>query len=449
MKREKIFRAVMAVTIMFAALTSAMATEKTLKVKIAGEGIEEAKMYVQPMQPGLDVQSCEMERTGNEFAAQVEASAENLYRLIYICRQTQTIVPLYAEGELLNVSLVLDGNMPVATDNDNNKALSAMGRFVAANDRAMWERRPQESAVIKAMLGAYSVAADSILSIYKCRPNVAQYIKMWGYTSTYNSYVSLPNMLGVRPDALPLKASEVMDKPYNVIDSPMASLFPIVPSLVANFLPRKASLSEQMDSLYANYSCRELTDKVSAAVMEKYLSRFDYENKYEEGLAELQKVTEKHGLDGKYVKTFMANRSTVKGSPFPKEVKFCDAEGNVMDFAQFRGKYVYIDLWASWCVPCCREVPHLQKLEKELENKDVVFLSISIDQKKDAWLKKMGELGVHGNQWHDTEGTLGKALNVKGIPFFLIYDKDGKLYMYNAPRPSMGFALKEMLEGLK
>ena len=361
----------------------------------------------------------------------------------------QTIVPLYAEGEQLSVSMKLDGNMPVATDNDNNKALSAMGRFVAANDRALWEKRPQAPADIKAMLGAYAVAADSILGIYKCRPNVVQYIKMWGYTSTYNSYVSLPNMLGVRPDALPLKASEVMDKPYNVIDAPMASLFPIVPSLVANFLPRKASLSEQMDSLYANYRCRELTDKVSAAVLDKYLSRFDYENKYDEGLAELQKVTEKHGLDGKYVKTFMANRSTVKGSAFPKEVKLCDADGNVMDFAQFRGKYVYIDLWASWCVPCCREVPHLQKLEKELENKDVVFLSISIDQKKDAWLKKMGELGVHGNQWHDAEGTLGKALNVKGIPFFLIYDKEGKLYMYNAPRPSMGFALKEMLEGLK
>ena len=120
-----------------------------------------------------------------------------------------------------------------------------------------------------------------------------------------------------------------------------------------------------------------------------------------------------------------------------------------MDFSQLRGKYVYIDLWASWCVPCCREVPHLQKLEKELENKDVVFLSISIDQKVEAWKKKMADLQVHGNQWHDSEGTLGKALNVKGIPFFLIYDKEGKLYMYNAPRPSMGLALKELLEGLK
>ena len=138
MKREKIVRNAMAVAMMFASLTSAMATDKTLKVKITGEGIEEAKMYVQPLQPGLDVQSCEMERTGNEFAAQVEASSENLYRLIYICRQMQTIVPLYAEGEQLNVSMKLDGNMPVATDNDNNKALSAMGRCVAANDRALW-----------------------------------------------------------------------------------------------------------------------------------------------------------------------------------------------------------------------------------------------------------------------------------------------------------------------
>lgn len=183
--------------------------------------------------------------------------------------------------------------------------------------------------------------------------------------------------------------------------------------------------------------------------MEKYLSRFDYQNNYDRGLAELTAVTEKYNLDRKYLNTFVANRSTIKGSPFPADVVLKDKDGKRMDFSQLRGKYVYIDLWASWCVPCCREVPHLQKLEKELENKDVVFLSISIDQKVEAWKKKMADLQVHGNQWHDSEGTLGKALNVKGIPFFLIYDKEGKLYMYNAPRPSMGLALKELLEGLK
>ena len=55
MKREKIVRNVMAVAMMFATLTSAMATDKTLKVKITGEGIEEAKMYVQPLQPGTSL----------------------------------------------------------------------------------------------------------------------------------------------------------------------------------------------------------------------------------------------------------------------------------------------------------------------------------------------------------------------------------------------------------
>lgn len=442
-------RKIFALSFALFSVTIVAAAEKTLTVRITGGGADGAKMYVQPLQPGVDVQSLEMARAGDEFSARVESSRENLYRLIFIRQQTQTIMPLYAEGASPHIEMTLDGTAPVALDNDNNKALSAMRQFVSAADRALWTQRPQASADIKALLCSYAAAADSILSIYRCQPNVAQYINMWAYTSTYNSYVSLPNVLGVRPDSLPLKATDVMQKPHEVLDTPMASLFPIAPALVASFLPREASLTAKLDTLYANYSCRELTDKVSSAVVEKFLSRFDYENNYDAGLSELTAVTAKHSLPGKYVQAFVQNRATVKGSPFPDSVKLVDADGKEMDFAQMRGKYVYIDLWASWCVPCCREVPHLQKLEQELENPDVVFLSISIDQKSEAWKKKMAELGVHGNQWHDAGGTLGKALNVKGIPFFIIYDKQGKLYMYDAPRPSMGFALKEMLEGLR
>ena len=121
----------------------------------------------------------------------------------------------------------------------------------------------------------------------------------------------------------------------------------------------------------------------------------------------------------------------------------------MVDFSTFRGKYVYIDLWASWCTPCLKEVPALQKLEKELKNDKVVFLSISIDTKEDAWKKKMQEKNMHGNQLWDPENSLGQALNVKGIPFFAIYDPEGKLYMHGAPRPSQGPGLVMLLEGLK
>ena len=93
-------------------------------------------------------------------------------------------------------------------------------------------------------------------------------------------------------------------------------------------------------------------------------------------------------------------------------------------------------------------MPHLQTLEKERQSPNVACLSISIDSKPEPWKKKMADLNMHGNQWHDPQGLLGKNLNVMGIPFFVIYDKEGKLYMHNAPRPSHP-QTKAMLEELK
>ena len=62
----------------------------------------------------------------------------------------------------------------------------------------------------------------------------------------------------------------------------------------------------------------------------------------------------------------------------PEGIVLQDRDGNVVDFSAFRGKYVYIDMWASWCVPCLREVPELQKLEKTLKNKKVAAAALEI-----------------------------------------------------------------------
>lgn len=179
------------------------------------------------------------------------------------------------------------------------------------------------------------------------------------------------------------------------------------------------------------------------------MARHNFAHDFDGGLAQLQAVVEKYNLDDNYIKEYEKRRATIKGAAFPSEVVLRDADGNVVDFSKFRGKYVYIDMWASWCVPCVKEVPHLQKLEKELKNPDVVFVSISIDKKEDVWKAKMQELGLHGHQLLDKENRLYQALNPKGVPFFAIYDKEGRLYMHDAPRPSMGIGVKEMLEGLK
>ncbi len=80
--------------------------------------------------------------------------------------------------------------------------------------------------------------------------------------------------------------------------------------------------------------------------------------------------------------------------------------------------------------------------------KDIVFVSISIDQSKGAWKKKMRELNLHGHQLHDEGGKISRFLNINSIPYFLIYDRNGRLLQHGAARPSSGDLLRNDLKAL-
>ena len=126
----------------------------------------------------------------------------------------------------------------------------------------------------------------------------------------------------------------------------------------------------------------------------------------------------------------------------PINFTFPDAEGNDVSLSDFRGKVVYIDIWATWCGPCKKEMPAMKALEAEYkDNKDIVFMGISVDASKNIqkWKDFVIKEQLPGVQLFggDMAGpTLSKPYKITGIPRFMLVGKDGSLIYMDAPRPS-------------
>ena len=104
-------------------------------------------------------------------------------------------------------------------------------------------------------------------------------------------------------------------------------------------------------------------------------------------------------------------------------------------------KYGYVDVWATWCGPCRKEIPSLQKVEEQYHGKNIEFVSISIDELKDhdKWNKLVTEKHWGGTQLFadcDWSSEFIEAYAVDGIPRFILIDPDGKIVNADAPRPS-------------
>lgn len=114
-----------------------------------------------------------------------------------------------------------------------------------------------------------------------------------------------------------------------------------------------------------------------------------------------------------------------------------DVEGKEYTLSDFRGKYVYIDMWATWCGPCKREMPYLKALEEEFKDAEIVFLGLSVDKDKAAWEKMVRDGSLTGVQLYLGLGSsFQDAYRVESIPRFILLDKDGTIINNDMSRPS-------------
>lgn len=139
-----------------------------------------------------------------------------------------------------------------------------------------------------------------------------------------------------------------------------------------------------------------------------------------------------------------------KGTPSPEFSNYQNYNGGSNSLIDFRGKYIFIDIWATWCAICWNELPHLKRLEKEYEEKNIVFVSMSWDKVESEWRKTIKEQNLTGVQLlaKGKDDLFLKAYAVTGIPRYILLDPDGKVIDYNTPRPSEDEKLQKLFKSV-
>ncbi len=130
--------------------------------------------------------------------------------------------------------------------------------------------------------------------------------------------------------------------------------------------------------------------------------------------------------------------------------KGVDVNGKEKALADFKGKLVYVDVWATWCGPCKKEIPELKKLEKAFRGQDIEFISYSVDEPKDKekWRKYIKDNDLTGIQLIGDKGfrsDVAEAYGITSIPRFMLFDREGKVISTDALRPSDP-AVKEFIK---
>ncbi|MGX5818396.1 redoxin domain-containing protein [Chitinophaga lutea] len=126
-----------------------------------------------------------------------------------------------------------------------------------------------------------------------------------------------------------------------------------------------------------------------------------------------------------------------------------DPSGKQISLSSFKGKYVLVDFWASWCGPCRQENPNVVKAFMKYKNKNFTILGVSLDKTKDAWVKAIGDDGLvwsHVSDLKFWESAVVPMYGITGIPTNILVDPQGKIVAANLRGGQLEAKLGELLQ---
>ena len=204
----------------------------------------------------------------------------------------------------------------------------------------------------------------------------------------------------------------------------------------------------QMRFIADRFEAGKTRDVLLHRLANAYVTRFGIED-----IQDMENIYRTYVQDPVLVAKYDAAREkwnlASDGKPSP-DFKGVDVNGKEYTLADFRGKYVYIDVWATWCGPCRQEIPYLKKLDEDYKDAQIVFLSLSVDQDKAKWEKMVKEQSMSGVQLHiGQNSSFQQAYKIEGIPHFILLDREGRIIDKKMSRPSMDEVTRERIENLE
>ena len=139
----------------------------------------------------------------------------------------------------------------------------------------------------------------------------------------------------------------------------------------------------------------------------------------------MQTINAQEDLDAKYA-TELPKAGTVA-----PDFTLSSLDGNTISLSDFKGKYVVLDFWASWCPDCLRDIPEVQSLYKDFSKRGVVFVGVSFDNDKSSWQAAVEKHDIQYLQCSELkkmrEADIAKQYGVKWIPSLVVVDPEGKI----------------------
>ncbi|WP_126971593.1 peroxiredoxin family protein [Gynurincola endophyticus] len=151
---------------------------------------------------------------------------------------------------------------------------------------------------------------------------------------------------------------------------------------------------------------------------------------------------------GKELKKLIEVMSLGKIGTVIPDFKQKDVDGVEVSVSEYRGKYVLIDFWASWCKPCRDENPNIVNAYNQFKDKNFTVLGVSLDNDRNNWLEAIKQDGLVWRQLSDLRGWQNEVsglFNIGTIPYNLLIDPDGKIIAKELRGPALIQFLKENL----